>query len=554
MTRFIFVTGGVVSSLGKGILTASLAAQLEARKLKVNVLKMDPYINVDPGTMSPIQHGEVFVTVDGAETDLDLGHYERFSHARMTRDNNFTTGSIYAEVIRRERRGDYLGATIQVIPHVTDEIKRRIRKVAEGYDALIVEIGGTVGDIESQPFLEAIRQLRLEVGRDRSLFIHLTYVPFLRKAGEIKTKPTQHSVKEFRSIGLQPDILVCRSEAPLSRSARNKIALFTNVEEGAVVSSWDVDTIHQAPIMLHDEGLDDLVVKQFNLDCPAVDLTEWHRVVEAELNPEHKLELAFVGKYLDLLDAYKSLVEAIKHAGIHTRTEINIRYIDAEDVERQGTELLANVDAILVPGGFGRRGFEGKIMAAQYARESNIPYLGICYGLHAAIIDIARHRAGLEGAHSTEIEDTPEHAVIGLITEWQDAQGQVEQRSDDSDLGGTMRLGEQACVLNQGSLAERVYGTGVVKERHRHRFEVNNNYLEQLEAQGMVVAGRSEDGELVEMIELADHPWFLACQFHPEFTSSPRKGHPLFSGFITAGLEYRERQQDADMLRQATND
>ena len=557
MTRFIFVTGGVVSSLGKGILTASLAAQLEARQLKVNVLKMDPYINVDPGTMSPIQHGEVFVTVDGAETDLDLGHYERFSHARMSKDNNFTTGSIYAEVIRRERKGDYLGATIQVIPHVTDEIKRRIRKVAEGYDALIVEIGGTVGDIESQPFLEAIRQLRLEVGRDRSLFIHLTYVPFLRKAGEIKTKPTQHSVKEFRSIGLQPDILVCRSEAPLSRSARNKIALFTNVEEAAVVSSWDVDTIYRAPIMLHEEGLDDLVVKQFGLDCPAPDLTEWHHVVEAELNPEHKLELAFVGKYLDLLDAYKSLVEAIKHAGIHTRTDINIRYIDAEDLERQGTDLLQDADAILVPGGFGRRGFEGKILAARYAREQNIPYLGICYGLHAAVIDLARNCAGLEGAHSTEIEDAPAHPVIGLITEWQNVDGHVEHRDGDSDLGGTMRLGEQACVLNQGTISERVYGTGVVHERHRHRFEVNNRYVEQLEANGMIVAGRSEDGELVEMIELEGHRWFVACQFHPEFTSSPRKGHALFSGFVTAGLTYRgekEASKEDAQLKDGTSD
>jgi CTP synthase len=540
MTRFIFVTGGVVSSLGKGVITGSLAAQLEARKLKVSLLKMDPYINVDPGTMSPFQHGEVFVTVDGAETDLDLGTYERFSNARMTRHNNFTTGSVYAEVIRRERRGDYLGGTVQVIPHVTDEIKRRIRLVAEDNDVLIVEIGGTVGDIESQPFLEAIRQLRLEVGRDRTLFIHLTYVPFLRKAGEIKTKPTQHSVKEFRSIGLQPDILVCRSEDPLPRSARHKIALFTNVEERAVVSSYDVDSIHEAPQMLHDEGLDDIVVELLRLDCPSVDLSEWRQVVEAEQNPIRTLKLAFVGKYLDLLDAYKSLIEALKHAGIHTRTAIDINYIDAEDIEREGTDCLADADAILVPGGFGRRGFEGKIEASRYAREHKVPYLGICYGLHAAVIDIARHCAHLEGAHSTEIDDSPKHPVIALITEWTDREGQVEERDAQGDLGGTMRLGEQVCVLNQGSLAARVYGEQVVRERHRHRFEVNNNYVEQLEQSGMVVGGRSEDGELVEMIEIADHPWFLACQFHPEFTSSPRKGHPLFSGFVEAGLAHAE--------------
>ena len=542
MTRIIFVTGGVVSSLGKGVLTASLAAQLEARDLKVNLLKMDPYINVDPGTMSPIQHGEVFVTADGAETDLDLGHYERFSNTRMTQNNNFTTGSVYAEVIKKERRGDYLGGTIQVIPHVTDEIKRRIRICMDGFDVLIVEIGGTVGDIESLPFLEATRQLRLEVGRNRTMFIHLTYVPFLRKAGEIKTKPTQHSVKEFRSIGLQPDILVCRSEDPLPRSARSKIALFTNVEERAVVSMWDAETIYQVPELLHKEGMDDYVVEHLGLECEPVNLAEWQDVVHKQSNPEHSLTIAFVGKYLDLLDAYKSLIEAITHAGVQTRTEINIDFIDAEDLEREGTERLAGAGAILVPGGFGRRGFEGKILAARYAREHAVPYLGICYGLHAAIIDIARHCAGLEGAHSTEIEDNPKHAVIGLITEWTDGSGQVEQRDSDSDLGGTMRLGEQACVLNQGSLAERVYGAPVVHERHRHRFEVNNNYVDQLEANGMVVAGRSEDGELVEMIELRDHPWFLACQFHPEFTSSPRSGHPLFEGFVTAGLEYTDAQ------------
>jgi len=536
MTRYIFVTGGVVSSLGKGIITASLATQLEARQLKVNVLKMDPYINVDPGTMSPIQHGEVFVTMDGAETDLDLGHYERFSNVRLTRDNNFTTGSVYAEVIRRERRGDYLGGTVQVIPHVTDEIKRRIRKVADGFDVLIVEIGGTVGDIESQPFLEAIRQLRLEVGPQQTLFIHLTYVPYLSKAGEIKTKPTQHSVKEFRSIGLQPDILVCRSEVPLPRSARSKIALFTNVEERAVISSWDFDTIYEAPLMLHEEGLDDYVVERLALDAPPGDLSAWQDVVTAQQNPEHELNLAFVGKYLDLLEAYKSLIEAITHAGIQTRTKININYIDAEELERNGVDVLNQADAILVPGGFGRRGFEGKILAAQFAREHGVPYLGICYGLHAAIIDIARHCAGLNGAHSTEIEDHPDYPVIALITEWTESDGQIEHRDADSDLGGTMRLGEQTCVLNQGTLAQRVYDCDQVHERHRHRYEVNNQFVERLEAAGMVVAGRSEDGELVEMIELKDHPWFLACQFHPEFTSSPLRGHPLFTNFVQAGL------------------
>jgi CTP synthase len=536
MTRYIFVTGGVVSSLGKGILTASLAAQLEARQLKVNVLKMDPYINVDPGTMSPIQHGEVFVTADGAETDLDLGHYERFSNARMSRKNNFTTGSVYAEVLRRERKGEYLGGTVQVIPHVTDEIKRRTRLAADDVDVLIVEVGGTVGDIESQPFLEAIRQMRMEAGRTRSLLIHLTLVPYLRKAGEIKTKPTQHSVKELRSIGLQPDILVCRSEAPIPASQRGKIALFTNVEERGVVSMRDIDTIYQGPLELHEQGLDEFVVEQLQLDCPPADLSDWRRVVEAQLAPKHELKIAFVGKYLELLDAYKSLIEAITHAGIQTETKIHIDYIDAEELEKNGTERLAGAAAILVPGGFGGRGFEGKILAAGYAREHKVPYLGICYGLHAAVIDFARHRAGLEGANTTEILDQPKHPVIGLITEWTDQSGQVEQRSEEGDLGGTMRLGEQACVLNQGSLAQRVYGENVVYERHRHRYEVNNNYVDQLSASGLVIGGRSEDGELVEMVEIEDHPWFLACQFHPEFTSSPRRGHPLFTGFINAGL------------------
>ena len=527
MTRYIFVTGGVVSSLGKGILTASLAAQLESRQLKVNVLKMDPYINVDPGTMSPTQHGEVFVTADGAETDLDLGHYERFSNARMSRNNNFTTGSVYAEVLRRERKGEYLGGTVQVIPHVTDEIKRRTRLVADDVDVLIVEVGGTVGDIESQPFLEAIRQLRMEVGRSRSLFIHLTLVPFLRKAGEIKTKPTQHSVKELRSIGLQPDILVCRSEAPIPESQRSKIALFTNVEERGVVGMRDIDTIYQGPIELHKQGLDAYVVEQLQLECAEADLSDWQRVVDAQLAPKREVKIAFVGKYLELLDAYKSLIEAITHAGIQTETKIHIDYVDAEELESAGTSLLDGAAAVLVPGGFGGRGFEGKILAAGYARENKVPYLGICYGLHAAVIDFARHCAKLDGAHTTEVDEHAPHPVIALITEWTDLTGRVERRSQSGDLGGTMRLGEQACVLNQGSLAERVYGSGVVHERHRHRYEVNIHYVEQLIQSGLVVGGRSEDGELVEMIELEDHPWFLACQFHPEFTSSPRRGHPV---------------------------
>ncbi len=541
MTRYIFVTGGVVSSLGKGILTSSLAAVLEARQLKVNVLKMDPYINVDPGTMSPFQHGEVYVTTDGAETDLDLGNYERFTRARMSKRNNFTTGSVYAEVLRRERRGDYLGATVQVIPHVTDEITRRIKGAAEGFDVLLVETGGTVGDIESQPFLEAIRQLRLEVGAQRAMIIHLTYVPYIGAAGEIKTKPTQHSVKELRSIGLQPDVLVCRSDRQLPRSARSKIALFTNVEERAVVSAEDSETVYQVPEKLHQQGLDAFVVERLNLDCPPADLEEWRRIVDAQLHPDRKVRIAIVGKYLDLLDAYKSLIEAIVHAGIQTRTRVEIKYLDAEDLEREGTDALDDVSAILVPGGFGRRGFEGKIQAVRYAREHQVPYLGICYGLHAAVIEYARNVAGLAGAHSTEIEPRTPHPVIGLITEWTDGEGKLEHRTDHDDLGGTMRLGEQVCVLKDGTLARRLYAQREIRERHRHRYEVNDGYVSQLEASGLVISGRSTDGELVEMLELADHPWFVACQFHPEFTSSPRDGHPLFTGFIEAALQRAER-------------
>ena len=543
MTRYIFVTGGVVSSIGKGLVSASLAVILESRNLKVTILKLDPYINVDPGTMSPREHGEVFVTADGAETDLDLGQYERFLRTPMTRRNNFTTGSIYAEVIRKERRGDYLGGTVQVIPHITDEIKKRIREAGEGFDVLLVEIGGTVGDIESQPFLEAIRQMRLEVGAARASFIHLTFVPFIPSAGEIKTKPTQHSVKELRSIGLQPDVLVCRSEHEIPEPARSKIALFTNVEERAVILLEDAETIYQIPSMLHGRGLDDIVVEKLQLDCDKADLSEWDRVADASLHPDREVRIAMVGKYLDLLDAYKSLIEALRHAGIATRTRVNIRYVDAEDIEQKGCDELADVDAILVPGGFGQRGFEGKIRAAQFARENGVPYLGICYGLHAAMIEFGRNVLGLSGANSTEIDvDTP-HPLIALITEWEQGDGSVQRRTSASDLGGTMRLGEQACHLEPGSLARSLYGKDTVLERHRHRYEVNDTYVDTLTRHGLKVSGRSADG-LVEMIELGSHPWFLACQFHPEFTSTPRDGHPLFEGFVRAALARREEDRE----------
>ena len=543
MTQYIFVTGGVVSSLGKGIVTASLAAILEARDLRVNILKMDPYINVDPGTMSPFQHGEVFVTADGAETDLDLGHYERFIRgARMSQRNNFTTGSVYDEVIKKERRGDYLGGTVQVIPHVTDEIKRRIRAVGDGFDVVIVEIGGTVGDIESQPFLEAARQLRLEIGARNTLFIHLTLVPRLAMAGEIKTKPTQHSVKELRSIGLQPDVLICRSEAPLSQEVRNKIALFTNVEERAVISLEDAPSIYQVPVMLNDQGLDDIVVELLRIECDAADLGEWRRVTEALAHPERTTQIAIVGKYLDMPDAYKSLTEAITHAGIQHRTEISVRYVDAEQLEQQGCDALADVHAILVPGGFGERGFDGKIRAARFAREHNVPYLGICYGLHAAVIDLARHVAGLDNAHSTEINPNTRHPVIGLVSEWRDLDGTTERRNGYEDMGGTMRLGEQRCALAESSLAARLYGKESVLERHRHRFEVNNHYVPMLVEHGLVISGRSEGDDLVEMIELHGNDWFVACQFHPEFNSSPRDSHPLFRGFIDAANRHAGHQ------------
>ena len=539
MTRYIFVTGGVVSSLGKGIASASLAAILEARGLKVTMLKLDPYINVDPGTMSPFQHGEVFVTHDGAETDLDLGHYERFIRTRMTQNNNFTTGRVYEDVLRKERRGDYLGATIQVIPHITDEIKTRIIRGAGDADVAMVEIGGTVGDIESQPFLEAIRQLRLEVGARRAMLMHLTLVPFIATAGETKTKPTQHSVKELRSIGLQPDVLVCRSDHPIDLASRRKIALFTNVEERAVISLPDADTIYRIPSILHAQGLDDYVVERFGLECGGADLSEWARVVDAKLNPEKEVTIAMVGKYMELLDAYKSLIEAMSHAGIQSRTKVNLRYIDSETIEENGTGQLEDVDAILVPGGFGLRGVEGKIAAARYAREHNIPYLGICLGMQVAVIEFARNVLGWQDANSTEFDKTTEHPVVGLITEWQTASGEKETRDESSDLGGTMRLGGQECALVEGSKARECYGQDVIVERHRHRYEVNNNLLPELEKAGLRVSGRSVDGALVEMVEVPDHPWFVACQFHPEFTSTPRDGHPLFSGFVDAALKQR---------------
>ncbi len=540
MTRFIFVTGGVVSSLGKGIASASLAAILEARGLKVTMLKLDPYINVDPGTMSPFQHGEVFVTEDGAETDLDLGHYERFIRTTMSKNNNFTTGKVYEAVIRKERRGDYLGGTVQVIPHITDEIKRRIVAGAEGHDVALVEIGGTVGDIESLPFLEAARQLKIEVGSQRAMFMHLTLVPYIATAGETKTKPTQHSVKELRSIGIQPDILLCRSDHEVDASSRQKIALFTNVEQRAVIPLQDAPSIYKIPRMLHEYGLDSIIVERFDLKCGDADLSEWDQVVEAEANPHTAVTIAMVGKYMELLDAYKSLIEALKHAGIRTRTKINFRFIDSESIETQGLEQLKGVDGILVPGGFGNRGVEGKIRTVQYARESKIPYLGICLGMQVAVIEFARHIAGMADANSTEFKQDCAHPVIGLITEWKDASGNTEQRDQNCDLGGTMRLGGQECRLKKGSRAHQSYGRDTIMERHRHRYEVNNNLLPELEQAGLIVSGRSMDDALVEVIEVPDHPWFVACQFHPEFTSTPRDGHGLFEGFVRAAVERRK--------------
>lgn len=542
-TKYIFVTGGVVSSLGKGIAAASLASILEARGLKVTIMKLDPYINVDPGTMSPIQHGEVFVTCDGAETDLDLGHYERFIRTRMTKKNNFTTGRVYEDVIRRERRGDYLGATIQVIPHITNEIKRRVIDGAEGYDIALIEIGGTVGDIESQPFLEAIRQLATEVGRHRTLFIHLTLVPFLGAAGEVKTKPTQHSVKELRSLGIQPDVLICRSDRIVPANERAKIALFTNVPERAVISLKDVPSIYKIPAILKSQGLDEFVLERFGVDVPEADLAEWEKVLYLESNPGGEVTIGFVGKYVELPDAYKSVNEALAHAGLHNRLTVNIRYIDSQDVESKGVSKLADVDAILVPGGFGGRGIEGKIIAAQYARENNIPYLGICLGMQVALIEFARNVAGLTGANSTEFDERSAHPVVGLITEWMDENGQQEIRDSGSDLGGTMRLGAQQCHLVPGTKARDIYGSDTIEERHRHRYEVNNNYRKQLAEAGLRFSGLSADKRLVEVIELPNHPWFVAAQFHPEFTSTPRDGHKLFESFIAAAQEYQHRNR-----------
>ncbi len=540
MTRYIFVTGGVVSSLGKGIASASLAAILEARGLKVTILKLDPYINVDPGTMSPFQHGEVFVTEDGAETDLDLGHYERFQRTKMSRRNNFTTGRVYETVLRKERRGDYLGGTVQVIPHITDEIKRRIIEGGKNVDVALVEIGGTVGDIESQPFLEAVRQLKVELGPQRSMLMHLTLVPYISTAGETKTKPTQHSVKELRSIGLQPDILLCRSEVKIDEDSCRKISLFTNVELRAVVPLPDANTIYAIPRLLMEQGLDQIVVEKFGLECPEADLSEWDRVVDGKLHPEHEVTVAMVGKYMDLLDAYKSLNEALTHAGIHTRTKVNVNYIDAEELEANGTGILDDVDAILVPGGFGERGVEGKLMAVQYARESKVPYLGICLGMQSAVIEFARNVVGLKEANSTEFDKKCPHPVIGLITEWVTAEGDVEKRDESSDLGGTMRLGAQECRLVAGSRTREIYGDDVITERHRHRYEVNNNYVDQLQQAGLRIGGWSADDTLVEVVEIENHPWFVACQFHPEFTSTPRDGHPLFTSYVTAALEHKK--------------
>jgi CTP synthase len=540
MTRYIFITGGVVSSLGKGIASASLAAILESRGLNVTLLKLDPYINVDPGTMSPFQHGEVFVTDDGAETDLDLGHYERFVRTTMGKSNNYTAGRIYLNVIQKERRGDYLGGTVQVIPHITDEIKRCIFEGAGDAQIALVEIGGTVGDIESQPFLEAIRQLRIELGSERTLFIHLTLVPFIAAVGEIKTKPTQHSVKELRSIGIQPDILLCRTDTPLPDNERKKMGLFTNVEESAIISAIDVDNLYKIPRLLHEQGLDDIVARKFKLELPAAELREWDNVVAAMENPQREVNIGMVGKYIDLADSYKSLTEALKHAGIHTGTKVNITYIDSENIEQSGIRCLESMDAILVPGGFGNRGIEGKIMAVQYAREHDVPYLGICLGMQVAVIEYARNKAGLKEANSTEFDKEAVDPVIALITEWQAVDGHVEIRDESSNLGGTMRLGGQQCQLIKGSKVHALYDTDIITERHRHRYEFNNNYKDILVAAGLKIAGSSVDTKLVEIIEIPKHPWFIACQFHPEFTSNPRDGHPLFSGFIRAASKFHD--------------
>ncbi len=541
MTKYIFITGGVVSSLGKGIAAASLAALLEARGLKIKMMKLDPYINVDPGTMSPFQHGEVFVTEDGAETDLDLGHYERFVRAKTGKNSNFTTGQIYESVIRKERRGDYLGATVQVIPHITDEIKQAILLGSQGADVSMVEIGGTVGDIESLPFMEAIRQMGVELGRERALFMHLTLVPYIATSGEIKTKPTQHSVKELRSIGIQPDILLCRSDRPVPLGERKKIALFTNVPLRAVISAVDADSIYRIPLLLHAQELDEIAVDQFGLELPAADLSEWREVVEGLDHTTHEVTIAMVGKYVHLTEAYKSLSEALIHAGIKTSAKINIQYVDSEQLESEGTDILKTMDAILVPGGFGERGVEGKIAAANFARINKIPYLGICLGMQVAVIEYARNVAGMSDANSSEFDPQSQHPVIALITEWTTSEGTTETRDHTTDLGGSMRLGGQECQLLEGSLARKVYDRVSVIERHRHRYEFNNDYRKVLQKKGLRIGGISVDGELVEMVEAPDHPWFLACQFHPEFTSTPRDGHPLFSGFVNAAIEHKEQ-------------
>lgn len=537
MTKYIFITGGVVSSLGKGIASASLASILETRGLNVTLLKLDPYINVDPGTMSPFQHGEVFVTNDGAETDLDLGHYERFVRTQLGKKNNFTAGRVYQNVIERERRGDYLGATVQIIPHITDEIKKLMKEGIEDADVALVEIGGTAGDIESLPFLEAIRQMSLELGRENTLFIHLTLLPYIKVAGELKTKPTQHSVKELRGIGIQPDILICRSEYALEDSDRKKIALFTNVPENSVFMSLDKDTIYKVPEDLHEQGLDDIVVSKLGLKCGPADLSEWRSVVSKLERPNHSVDIAMVGKYMDLTESYKSLSEALIHAGVHTQTKVNIHYFDSEEIEKNGADALSKMSAVLVPGGFGLRGIEGKIKAVQFARENNIPFLGICLGLQVAVIEFARNMAQMDGANSTEFDEDTDYPVIGLITEWQDENGETQKRDSESHLGGTMRLGGQECELVKGSHSQKIYGSDKVVERHRHRYEVNNNLISKIEEAGLKISGRSSDGLLVEMVEIKDHPWFVACQFHPEFTSTPRDGHPLFESFIKAAKQ-----------------
>ncbi|MDR6992360.1 CTP synthase [Luteimonas sp. 3794] len=551
ITPLVFVTGGVVSSLGKGIAAASLAAILEARGLRVTMMKLDPYINVDPGTMSPFQHGEVYVTDDGAETDLDLGHYERFINVRLSGKNSITTGKIYESVIRKERRGDYLGATVQVIPHITDAIKRAIDEATQGFDVALVEIGGTVGDIESLPFLEAIRQIRTDRGSDKAVFMHLTLVPYIAAAGELKTKPTQHSVKELRSIGIQPDILLCRSEQPLPDSERRKIASFTNVSEKAVISAVDLDNIHKIPMWLHAQGLDEIIVERLQLGgkaAPHADLSEWVDVVEAVEHPIDEVVIGVVGKYVDHKDAYKSVGEALKHGGIRQRTRVSLKWIESQDIERDGAAAwLGDVDGVLVPGGFGDRGFEGKVLASQYSRESGLPYFGICYGMQAAVVDMARNVAGLESANSTENDKQSPHPVIGLITEWRTQTGEVERRDEKSDLGGTMRLGLQEQRLKPGTKSRELYGQDVVGERHRHRYEFNNRYRTQLEDAGLVIAAKSMDDLLVEMVELPQHPWFIACQAHPEFLSTPRGGHPLFVGFVRAS---RERKAGGKLLNE----